>query len=249
MVGNSIEPPMAVPSSITSLSGFSSFYGNKVITGFSGANGASEVDALLDMIFTQDELAKHICRKIYRFFIYYKIDASIEQAVITPMAQIFRSNNYAIQPVLAALFKSKHFYDLVYSSACIIKSPLDFVIDLCNEYGVVFPNTSDNEATYAVWQSIQYEASEMQQQLGGIPEVAGWYAYYQEPAFHELWINSSTYTRRNIFTDRMIADGIMNSNQTIVIDPIAFTDQLANPGDPNLLISQWTHTAAVCMCG
>ena len=36
----------------------------------------------------------------------------------------------------------------------------------------------------------------------------------------------------------MIADGIMNDNQTIVIDPIAFADQLANPGDPNLLINQ-----------
>jgi uncharacterized protein (DUF1800 family) len=217
---------------------FSSFYGNKIITGFSGANGASELDALLDMIFSQDELAKHICRKIYRFFIYYKIDSNVEQAVITPMAQIFKNNNYAIEPVLAALFKSKHFYDLVYSSACIIKSPLDFVIDLCHEYEVIFPNAGDNEATYAIWQSIEYEAAEMQQQLGAIPEVAGWYAYYQEPAFHELWVNSSTYTRRNIFTDRMIADGITNMNQTIVIDPIAFADQLANPGEPNLLIDQ-----------
>jgi uncharacterized protein (DUF1800 family) len=217
---------------------FSAFYGNKVITGFSGANGANEVDALLDMIFSQDEIAKHICRKIYRFFIYYKIDSSIETAVITPLAQIFRNNNYDIQPVLSALFKSKHFYDLIYSSACIIKSPLDFVIDLCNEYGVVFPDASDSAATYAVWQSLQFEAAEMQQELGAIPEVAGWYAYYQEPAFHELWVNTSTYTRRNIFTDRMIADGITNNNQTILIDPIAFASQLANPGDPNLLITQ-----------
>lgn len=217
---------------------FSSFYSNKIITGFSGANGANEVDNLMDMIFAQEELSKHICRKIYRFFIYYKIDSSIEQTIITPLAQIFRANNFNIQPVLATLFKSKHFYDLIYSSACIIKSPLDFVIDLCNEYSVTLPNPNDNEATYAVWQSIQYEAGEMQQELGAIPEVAGWYAYYQEPAFHELWVNTATYTRRNIFTDRMIADGIMNNNQTIVIDAIAFADQLANPRDPNLLIAQ-----------
>jgi uncharacterized protein (DUF1800 family) len=217
---------------------FSSFYGNKVITGYSGTNGGGEVDALLDMIFSQQELSKHICRKIYRFFIYYKIDSSIEQTIITPLAQIFRDNNYDIKPVLAALFKSKHFYDLVYSSACVIKSPLDFVLALCNEYSVLFPALSDNEASYSVWQTIQSEASDMQQELGAIPEVAGWYAYYQEPAFHELWINTATYTRRNIFTDRMIADGVMNNNQTIVINPVAFADQLANPGDPNLLISQ-----------
>ncbi len=217
---------------------FSSFYGNKIITGFSGAAGATEVDELLDMIFSQEEVSKHICRKIYRYFIYYKIDSEIEQTIITPLAQIFRNNNFDIQPVLAALFKSKHFYDLVYASACIIKCPLDFVIDLCNEFNVTLPDPADNAATYAVWQSIQNEASEMQQELGAIPEVAGWYAYYQEPAFHELWINTSTYTRRNIFTDRLIADGITSNGQTLIIDPIAFADQLANPGDPNLLINQ-----------
>jgi hypothetical protein len=78
----------------------------------------------------------------------------------------------------------------------------------------------------------------MQQELGAIPEVAGWYAYYQEPAFHELWINTATYTRRNIFTDRMIADGVTSNSQTILIDPLAFATQLSSPGDPNLLINQ-----------
>ncbi len=217
---------------------FSSFYSNKIITGYNGAAGAGEIDALLDMIFAQQELSKHICRKIYRFFIYYKIDDDIEQTIITPLAQVFRANNYNIQPVLSALFKSKHFYDLLYSSACIIKNPLDFVIDLCNEFNVIMPDPANNEATYSVWETIQSEARDMQQELGAIPEVAGWYAYYQEPAFHELWVNTSTYTRRTVFTDRMIADGIMNKGQTIVIDPIAFANQLANPGDPNVLISQ-----------
>ncbi|MBX2932934.1 MAG: DUF1800 domain-containing protein [Ferruginibacter sp.] len=217
---------------------FSAFYGNRIITGYSGAAGATEVDELLDMILAQEEVSKFICRKIYRYFIYYKIDDDVEQTIITPMAQIFRQNNFDIVPVLSALFKSKHFFDLTYSSACIIKSPLDFTIGLCSEFNVNMPDAADSEATYAVWQSIENEAAEMQQQLGAIPEVAGWYAYYQEPAFHELWINTSTYTRRNIFTDRMIADGITNSNHTIAIDAIAFASGLANPGNPNLLIDQ-----------
>jgi uncharacterized protein (DUF1800 family) len=216
---------------------FSTFYGNRIVTGYAGPNGASEIDALLDMIFLQEELSKHICRKIYRHFIYYKIDADIEQTIISPLAQVFRNNNYDIQPVLATLFKSRHFYDMVYSSACIIKSPLDFVIDLCNEFNVILPDGNDSEATYSVWESIRNEAREMQQELGAIPEVAGWYAYYQTPAFHELWVNSTTYTRRTTFTDRMIADGITNNNETILIDPIAFADRFANPGNPNLLIN------------
>jgi uncharacterized protein (DUF1800 family) len=217
---------------------FSAFYGNKIITGYSGAAGAGELDELLTMIFAQDEVAKHICRKIYRWFIYYKIDADIEQTVITPLAQVLKANNYDIQPVLSVLFKSKHFYDMVYAAACIIKSPLDFVIALKNEFGVTMPNPADNEATYTAWQLLQNEAAEMQQELGAIPEVAGWYATYQEPAFHELWINTATYTRRAIYTDRMIADGITFNNQTLVISPIAFAEQLANPRDPNLLITQ-----------
>ncbi len=217
---------------------FSSFYGNNIITGYSGANGANEVDALLDMIFSQEELSKHICRKIYRHFIYYKIDDVIEQTIITPLAKVFRDNNFDITPVLSTLFKSKHFYDLAYAGACIIKSPLDFVIDLCNEFEVVLPPLANNEATYAVWQILQNEAKEMQQELGAIPEVAGWYAYYQEPAFHELWINSATYTRRNIFTDRMIADGVTINNQTIEIDALAFASKLVSPGNPNELINE-----------
>ncbi|MBL0181255.1 MAG: DUF1800 domain-containing protein [Chitinophagaceae bacterium] len=217
---------------------FSSFYGNKIITGYSGPNGASEIDELLDMIFSQEELSKHICRKIYRYFVYYKIDSDIEQTIISPLAEVFRNNNFDIQPVLSVLFRSKHFYDMVYSSACIIKSPLDFVIGHCHEFNVALPSPADNAATYAVWQSIRFEAGEMQQELGSIPQVAGWYAYYQEPAFYELWVNTATYIRRNIFTDRMIADGITSDNQTIVVDALAFADQLANPGDPNLLIDQ-----------
>jgi hypothetical protein len=39
MLGNSIEPPMAAPSSITSLSGFSSFYGNRNTTQLQNAGG------------------------------------------------------------------------------------------------------------------------------------------------------------------------------------------------------------------
>ena len=49
----------------------------------------------------------------------------------------------------------------------------------------------------------------LQQEILRIPEVAGWYAYYQGTAYHELWINSVTYTQRNAFTDQMITSGAM----------------------------------------
>lgn len=72
------------------------------------------------MIFATQEAAKFIVRKFYRFFVYYTIDSATENNVITPLADIFRSNNYDIKPVLSALFKSEHFFDVL-NQNCYIK--------------------------------------------------------------------------------------------------------------------------------
>ena len=217
---------------------FSAFYGGTIVTGHSGTTGINEVDDLLTMIFATDESAKFICRQIYQFFIYYKIDDSIETNVIGPLAQLFRSSGYSITAILSALFKSEHFYNLSYAGACIIKSPIDFSIGLCREFTVKMPDLTDAPSSYAVWNLLLQTAAGLQQAILNIPEVAGWYAYYEAPAFHELWINSVTYPNRNAFTDTMISTGSMMNMVAVVIDPIAFAQSLASPQDPNLLISQ-----------
>ena len=81
----------------------------------------------MDMIFVQEEVSKHICRKLYRWFVYYEIDSAAEENVIKPLATIFRANNYEIKPVLKALFSSEHFFDQV-NRSCVIKSPTDHLI-------------------------------------------------------------------------------------------------------------------------
>jgi uncharacterized protein (DUF1800 family) len=216
---------------------FSSFYGNRIITGRTGPAGIEELDDLLNIIFEQVEVSKFICRKLYRFFVYYDINPTIEEQVIVPLAKIFRDSNYSIKTVLSALLKSEHFYDMGYASACIIKSPLDFLIGLCREFEVEFPAASLAKENYSVWSLLNNEGRAQQQELGEIPEVAGWYAYYQEPIFHEWWINSITYTLRAYFTDRLIADGITMDGVTIKIDPISFAMKLPDAGDPNKLIN------------
>ena len=66
---------------------FSSFYRNRIITGRTGANaGIDELNDLLNMIFDHPEVAKHICRELYRYFVYYIIDESVELNVIEPLA-------------------------------------------------------------------------------------------------------------------------------------------------------------------
>lgn len=215
---------------------FSAFYSNHIVTGKTGTPGATELDDMLAAIFATEEAARFICRKLYRFFIYYAIDEAIETNIIIPLADIFRNNNYNIQPVLSALFKSEHFYDLTYSSACVIKSPIDLVIGLLREFEVSLPASDNAAGQYDVWALLLSICSRQQQQIGAIPEVAGWYAYYLEPSFHETWINAVTYTERTIFTDNMILQGITQNTATIIIDPIAFASALPNPGDPNALI-------------
>ena len=217
---------------------FSTFYGSTIITGRSGAAGAGELDDLLNMIFSNPESAKFICRRIYSFFVYYKIDANIEANIITPLAQVFRSSGYDITAVMSVLLKSDHFYNMAYSSACLIKSPLDFTIGLMREFGVVMPDPSDYGSSYSAWELILQTSATLQQEILRIPEVAGWYAYYEGTAYHELWINSVTYTLRNAFTDEMITSGAMMNMVPLIIDPLAFAASLTKPEDPNSLISE-----------
>jgi uncharacterized protein (DUF1800 family) len=215
---------------------FSSYYGGTVITGRTGANGALETDDLINMIFAKDEVSKYIVRSIYRWFVYYTIDAATETNVIEPLAGILRTNNYDIKPVLSALFKSEHFFDVL-NQSCLIKSPVDNVISCLREFGVVFPNTTTEYAdAYGMWNYIRNWLFTTGQDIGDPPNVSGWPAYYQEPQFHEIWINSDTLPKRNQFTDIMVTNGYTRMGKKIVIDAMAFTQTLPNPSDPNALI-------------
>ena len=92
---------------------FSSFYGSTTVAGQSGAAaGQAELDALINMVFSGQSgltTAKYVCRELYKFFVYYNIDANTEANVITPLANTFIANNWEIKPVLLQLFKSDHF--------------------------------------------------------------------------------------------------------------------------------------------
>lgn len=216
---------------------FSSYFGNTNIAGQSGAAGATETDALIDMIFAKEEVSKYICRSLYRWFIYYVIDDAAETNVIEPLAAIFRTNNYNIKPVLSALFKSEHFFDVI-NQGCMIKSPADQVIGCMREFGVAFPPVATEYAdSYAMWNYIRNWMSLMGQNIGDPPNVSGWPAYYQEPAFHEMWINHDTLPKRNQFTDIMSLNGYTRNSKKIIIDTIAFTQTLPNPGNPDALVN------------
>ncbi len=215
---------------------FSAFYNNKLIKGRPLADGAKEIDDLMDMLFAQNELSLYICRRLYRFFVYYEINSSTEANVIVPLAELFRSSGYQIKPVLKALFTSSHFF-LIQNRSCQIKSPVDFTIGLCKEFEISFPDGLDYINLYYMYDYIRGQAQVIQQNIGDPPNVSGWPAYYQEPQYYELWINSDTLPKRNLFTDRFISNGYTRNGKKIAIDPLLYTAGFAKPDDPDQLVN------------
>ncbi len=199
--------------------------------------GDQEHQILVDIIFQKSEVARFICRKLYRWFVYYDINDTIEQNVIEPLAQIFIDNDYEIKPALEALLKSQHFFDML-SMGCIIKNPIDFVMGLVNQLEVPVPDNLTPQ--YFSWLSLFQVTPEMQMQYYAPPDVAGWKAYYQEPSYYRLWINSVTLPQRMSFTDTMATTGLeLNPQFSLQIDVLNFILTIDNNLDPNAVVSEF----------
>ena len=221
----------------TSNKQFSAFYNNTIIAGLSGSAGATETDQAVNMVFQQIEAAKFLCRNLYRWFLYYVIDDNIEADIITPLANILVQNNFNVVPVLSALFQSEHFFDPM-NIGCQIKNPVDHLVGICRQFNIAFPDASNITNQYNGWYNIAALLNTLAMDPGDPPNVAGWPAYYQEPEYHELWLNSDTMPLRNEYAAVLaLPNGWTNSGVTLVIDFLAFTSGLSNPSDPNQLIA------------
>lgn len=221
---------------------FSSNFANTTILNQTGANGANEFDIFFDMLFTQQQttIAKYICRRLYRFFIYYDIDANVEANVIVPLSALLISNNWDIAPAVSTLLKSEHFFDIA-NRGVMIKSPVDFITGTLRTLNInttAAAGASQVANQYAIWNYFQtYAFSNLEQGLGLVPNVSGWKAYYQEPAFYQNWINSNTIQRRATLLSSFVS-GFTTGGTSIKIDPIAWVQQFPNTTiqDPDLLI-------------
>jgi Protein of unknown function (DUF1800) len=215
---------------------FSSFFGNTTINNQPGAAGANEFDQFFDMVFAQQgtTIAKYICRRLYRFFVYYDIDANVEANVIVPLAAFLISSNWEMAPVVNKLFKSAHFYDVV-NRGVMIKSPIDFISGSIRTFRI--PTAAPSGANYF---QKQYEAwgylqnlglGQFEQGIGTVPTVSGYKAYYQSPTFYQNWINSNTIQQRSLLLEQLVG-GYLNSDYTgdvaFKLDTIVFVQQFEN---------------------
>ncbi len=223
---------------------FSSNFGNTTISNQTGVNGANEFELFFDLLFTQQQvtISKYISRRLYRFFVYYDIDANIEANVIVPMATLLLNSNWEIAPVVRTLLKSQHFYDMA-NRGVMIKSPVDYIAGLLRTFNVnTTPAVSATQVTnqYVIWNYMQsYANNNLEQGVGLVPNVSGWKAYYQDPTYYQNWINSNTIQRRATFATMLIS-GFTQGTLSIKIDPIAFVQQFPNAivQDPDLLINE-----------
>ena len=196
----------------------------------------NELNQLIDIIFQKDDAALFICRKLYRWFIYSEINDNVEQNIIIPLAEELRNNNYEIAPALKKLLQSQHFFDANLVGP-MIKNPLDFTMGLFRQFSIETGNTLLQE--YTIWLRIAQYTPNLQMVYFEPPDVAGWKAYYQEPGFYQIWISSATLGPRMELTNLLSLTGRRIQGQQLLIDVLAFADQIENGTDPNVLIDEF----------
>lgn len=201
----------------------------------------NEYKNFIDAIFSKEETAYHICRKLYKYFVSAELTEQIEATVIDTMAQTMISNNYEIRPVLAQLFKSEHFYDSTIIGSH-LKAPYEFIFSMLNPT-LSFPSHNE-EGNNVIWNILYNAASVMDQNWYVAPSVAGWPAYYVKPGYMQLWLNSATIDRRfwlvSLLTEHStgISDDVTGTVYSFKIDALAFVDQLQTPSDGVAVIEQ-----------
>ena len=196
---------------------FSSKYGSRVIQGRTDKSGAEqEIHELIDMLTAHPESAKHICRKLYRWYVNANIDLEIENNVIIPLANLFSApaNGFRIEPVIRALLSSEIFYDQKNRGA-IFKSPMELVIGTLRFFEMKVPNMTADLRAFRIYGKFAYDnMATLQQRLIDQPSVFGYVPYYQT-GYSKNWINGTAIGLRNQVTDRYI---------------IPYTDQEIRPG-------------------
>ena len=233
---------------------FSAFYGNRVIKGRKGQDGKKELDEAIDMLFSTNECALYLCRRLYQFFCYPIIDDIVEKNVIVPMADLLRKNNYELKVPLRALLGSAHFFDISFYNS-MIKSPLEYTFGFYKEFDMNLFNTTTGgdipkrfsdplTCNFYKFKNLQWEMSNIGLNYTDPPSVSGWPAYYQAPVFDLFWINSDTIAKRSNSGNGIarwgayLGSGDTKGNVHLQIDKIKFVSSLKSPDNIDLVIDE-----------
>lgn len=232
---------------------FSHAFNEQLIAGAVDENDMwRELDDFVEMVFAQPATARHICRKVYRFFVSNKIDAEIEADIIDPLAQLFMDNDYDIKPVVERLLKSEHFYDEDDADSsdevigALIKSPLELGMHALSLFELQPPDPiTDADRHHNTFYENWFRETFMEQaglDIFAPPDVAGYPAYYQEPEFKRQWFNTSTIITRYklgemlLTGERVLQNGSLGGVQLDIAPWIK--SRISDPRDAELLVRE-----------
>jgi uncharacterized protein (DUF1800 family) len=149
--------------------------GSKTIFGRTGRfEGGDVARILLD----QPACAAFLCRKLFRQFV-SDVD-SPSDALIAPLAEALRSNDYNIRVPVELILRSRLFHDPV-TRRRRVKSPVEFGVGLVRSLEVLKPTVSAEALAQA--------CARMGESLLVPPSVAGWEG-------GSAWINTTTTVER-----------------------------------------------------
>ncbi len=179
------------------------------------ASALDEIRQLIDLIYSKQETAKHICWKLYRFFVYGphtpESSLAIDGAIISNMADLFVSSGYKIQPVIENLLRSEHFYEAAAGDlkddnfGGIIKSPIDLVTGAFRTFEVTLPSMATQITDfYKATDDILGILSDLGMNFYEPYDVAGYDAYHQFPIYHRAWITPNYLANRYDFIRSLV---------------------------------------------
>jgi uncharacterized protein (DUF1800 family) len=201
-------------------------------------DGNLEYQNYIDLLFitnaTTKSIAIFLSKKLYRYFVNYDITPIVESTVIAEMADQLIADNYVIENTVKALLSSEHFYDISMRGTT-IKNPLEFVMSIINTTNLT--PTANVANQYQLNGEIYWSITSLGMQPHNPPNVGGWFAYYQAPAYSRLWANSTYIKNRFNYSSWMAAwNGYDINGTNHFIDVLAFAATLDNPDDATLVI-------------
>ena len=150
---------------------------DQVIISPEGKASIIDGERVIDLIFEQPQTAIFITRKLWEYFVYPDPD----EGIIKGLAEVFRSGNYELKPLMRAMFTHPHFMSSKAYRAK-IKSPIEFMVGAFRELGVADPTNVSRLS----------EIFGLGQQLFIPPDVGGW-------THDEGWVNTGTIIGRYNF--------------------------------------------------
>lgn len=161
-----------------------------------GVTGNFDFDGVHDLIFQEraTEVARHICTKLYRQFIYEVPDTTF----VNDLADIFKMD-WDLANIMKQMLKSEHFMSLD-AIGGLMKDPVDSLMSIFRNIGIkdvvnasgaaiCHPSSAYHLGIYPLYSD---------QLLFDPPNVAGW-------SRHRIWISQSNFVNRKYWSEVMVA--------------------------------------------